>query len=242
MTPPFSLIAHVYDAIMHDIDYEAWGEFVLKHVAARAWQGQRVLDLGCGTGNSSIPFFSRGYEVIGLDRSPEMLAIARSKLPPVTFVEADFRDFQVAEPVDLTVSMFDSLNNLTDPADFVRTARNVWTALRPGGLFVFDINTSAGLRDLWELGNAEGYAGEVYYHWEHHFDETTRLATVNAYCEQGELAFTEVHIERAYEPTEVKELLLQAGFTDVCVLAFPAGGIPEADALRVWVSARRPAS
>jgi SAM-dependent methyltransferase len=240
MTAPFSLIAHVYDAIMHDIDYEAWGAFVLQHAAARAWQGERILDLGCGTGNSSIPFFSLGYEVIGLDRSPEMLAIARSKLPPITFIEADFRDFHLTKPVDLAVSMFDSLNNLTDPQDFVCTAKNVWQALRPGGLFVFDINTSAGLRDLWELGNAEGYAGEVYYHWEHHFDEDTRLATVHAYCERGDLAFTEVHVERAYEPTEVAQLLAEAGFVDVCVRAFPAGGLPEADALRVWVSACRP--
>jgi len=225
---------------MHDIDYEAWGDFVLTHAKARAWQGERVLDLGCGTGNSSIPFYSRGYTVIGLDRSPEMLAIARNKLPPITFIEADFRDFQLAEPVDLAVSMFDSLNNLTDPHDFVHSAKNVWQALRPGGLFIFDINTSAGLRDLWEMGNAEGYAGEVYYHWKHHFDEDTRLATVHAYCEQGDLAFTEVHTERAYEPDEVKRFLNEAGFSDIYISAFPAGGLAVANALRVWVSAQRP--
>jgi SAM-dependent methyltransferase len=242
MTRPFSLMAQVYDAIMKDIDYEGWAEFVLEHAASRQWQGKRILDLGCGTGNSSIPFYSHGYEVIGLDGSPDMLAIARNKMPVLTFLEADFRDFCLETPVDLVVSMFDSLNNLTEPHEFVRAVRCVWENLRPGGLFVFDINTEAGLRDLWEMGIASGYAGDVYYHWLHSYDEISKLATVEASCQRGDLSFTEVHTERAYEPAEAQDLLHKAGFEDVCILAFPYGGEPPADALRVWVSARKPVS
>ncbi|MEM7734985.1 MAG: class I SAM-dependent methyltransferase [Deinococcota bacterium] len=240
MTRPFSLMAQVYDAIMKDIDYEGWVEFVLEHAATRGWQGERVLDLGCGTGNSSIPFYARGYQVIGLDSSADMLAVARDKMPVLSFLEADFRDFQLAVPVDLVVSMFDSLNNLTQPCDFVQAARCVWTSLRPGGLFIFDINTEAGLRDLWEMGIASGYAGDVYYNWEHTYDETSKLATVKAHCERGEVSFTEVHTERAYEPTEVSKLLQEAHFEDICIVAFPYGGPPPEDALRVWISARKP--
>ncbi|MEM6430548.1 MAG: class I SAM-dependent methyltransferase [Deinococcota bacterium] len=240
MTQPFSLMAQVYDAIMKDIDYEGWADAVLEHAAARGWQGERVLDLGCGTGNSSIPFYSHGYEVIGLDKSPEMLAIARDKMPVLTFLEADFRDFCLDLPVDLVVSMFDSLNNLTEPSDFVRAARCVWETLRPGGLFIFDINTEAGLRDLWEMGIASGYAGDVYYHWTHTYDDTRKLATVEALCRRGELSFTEVHTERAYDPAEAQSLLHEAGFEDICVLGFPYGGQPPEDALRVWMSALKP--
>ena len=242
---PFSLLAHVYDAIMADIDYEDWARFVLETVAAPA--GGRVLDLGCGTGNSTFPFYARGFEVVGLDASADMLKVAREKLPPVRFVRANFTDFCLTEPFDLpfdlVVSMFDSLNNLLEPAHFLRAATRVYEHLVPGGFFMFDVNTTLGLKNLWEAGRAEGWAGEVYYRWEHSFDEVTGLARVEAYCEseKGPFVggFTEVHFERPYDPLELLELLSQAGFKEVQVVTYPSGAAATEDDVRVWGVARR---
>ena len=241
LAAPFSLLAKVYDAIMEDIDYDDWAEFVLG--AVRLEEGARVLDLGCGTGNSTFPFYARGFEVVGLDASADMLEVAREKLPPVSFVQADFTGFCLDESFDLVVSMFDSLNNLLEPAHFLAAATRVYTHLTPGGFFMFDVNTTQGLRDLWETGRAEGWAGEVYYRWEHLFDETTGLARVEAYCESetGSFTgrFTEVHFERPYDPPELLTLLTQAGFSEVRVISYPSGAAATEDDVRVWGVARR---
>lgn len=236
---PFSLLASVYDAIMEDIDYDDWVRFVLETARGMGWEGERVLDLGCGTGNASLPFFARGYDVTGLDASEDMLRVARAKLPYIEFVQADFTTFMLAEQFDLVVSVFDSLNNLLEPDDFLRTCERVHAHLVPGGVFMFDVNTTAGLRELWESGRAEGWVGEVHYCWEHSFDEQTGLAKVEAHCSQGARAFTEVHYERPYDPSEVRAHLCQAGFDVVWVIGYPSGREAAEDALRVWGVGRK---
>ncbi len=235
---PFSLLAEVYDAIMSDVDYEAWTDFMLDLALEAGTEVRRVLDLGCGTGNSSEPFVTRGLAVTGVDLSAEMLAVARLKLPAATFLEADFTTFELGARFDLVVSVFDSLNNLLDPDDFCRTAARAREHLRPGGVFIFDVNTTVGLRNLWEDDRAEGWVDDVYYLWEHSFDERTKLAQVVAYCEKGARNFTEVHLERPYDPAEVRALLHAAGFTDVQILTYPHGRPADEQTERIWVVAR----
>jgi SAM-dependent methyltransferase len=237
---PFSLLAQVYDAIMSDIDYEAWGKFILEIVRTRGWKPGRVLDLGCGTGNSTMPMFAFGLDVTGLDASEEMLERARDKLPPVNFVQGDFKTFKLDKTFTLAYSVFDSLNNLLSEKEFLEAARNIHTHLEPGGFFMFDVNTTIGLRELWEAGRAEGWAGDVYYRWTHTFDEDTNLAKVEAYCENGSTSFTEVHYEKPYDAPDLKRLLTQAGFVEVETITHPEGDESQEDDERIWVVAKKP--
>ena len=231
---PFSLLANVYDEIMLDIKYEQWTDFILKILNKLGWQGKKVLDLGCGTGNSTFPLFARGYEVIGLDGSADMLRVAREKLPQIRFLQANFESFELTERFDLVISVFDSLNNLLSPKAFLKTARQVYKHLNIKGVFIFDFNTSLGLRNIWDRGQAEGWVNNVHYHWKYSFDENTKLVRVEAYCEDDQQEFTEVHYERAYEPSEVKELLDKAGFGNVLTVSFPSGRQAGKDDMRVW--------
>lgn len=235
---PFSLLAEVYDAIMSDVDYEDWAEFALTLALSAGTHAETVLDLGCGTGNSSEPFVREGLSVTGLDRSPEMLAIARRKLPEATFVEADFTAFSLGRTFDLVVSIFDSLNNLLEPEDFVRCAERARAHLNPGGAFIFDVNTTVGLRDLWEGDRAEGWVDDVYYRWEHSFDERARRAKVVAYCEKGARSFTETHFERPYDPDELTSLLTRAGFGRLEFVTYPHGYPATEGSERIWVLAQ----
>lgn len=235
---PFSLLAEVYDAIMSDVEYGAWASFVLDLALEAGTEVRRVLDLGCGTGNSSAPFAEIGLEVTGLDRSSEMLAVARRKGLGATFITGDFTDFALPGRFDLVVSIFDSLNNLLEPADFRRTAACARRHLTPGGVYIFDVNTTPGLRHLWEDDRAEGWVDDVYYLWEHSFDEATGRAKVVAYCEKGARSFTEVHFERPYDPPEVRALLREAGFRDVQLVTYPDGYPATAESERIWAVAR----
>ncbi len=236
---PFSLLAQVYDAIMSDIDYEAWGQFILETVRKRGWQPGPVLDLGCGTGNSTMPMFALGFEVTGLDMSEEMLGQAREKLPPVPFVQGDFKTFKLNKTFSLVYSVFDSLNNLLTEEDLLEAARNIHAHLEPDGFFMFDVNTTLGLRELWEAGRAEGWAGDVYYRWTHTFDEETKLAKVEAYCESPTTSFTEVHFEKPYDAPDLKRLLDQAGFSEVETITYPDGEPSQKDDERIWVIAKK---
>lgn len=237
---PFSKLASVYDEIMLDIDYEDWIDFILELINTRGWQEDNALDIGCGTGNSTLPMFAHGIVVTGLDASKDMLELAREKLPPVNFVEADFTKFDLGESFSLIYSVFDSLNNLLDPADFSKMATCVYKHLKPNGFFVFDANTTEGLKYLWESGRAEGYINDIHYRWEHSFDENTQLAKVEAYCEKEGNAFTEVHYERAYDAPELKNLLTNAGFINIEALTYPEAETPPDDEPRIWMVAQKP--
>ncbi len=236
---PFSLLAEVYDAIMSDVEYGAWADFILDVALGAGSEVRSILDLGCGTGNSSEPFIEAGLAVTGVDLSAEMLAVARTKFPEATFVQADFTAFKLSETFDLVVSVFDSLNNLLDPRDFRRCAERVLGHLKSGGLFIFDVNTTVGLRNLWEDDRAEGWVDDVYYLWTHSFDEETGLAKVVAYCEKGARSFTEVHLERPYDPAELRTLLAAAGFGKVQILTYPHGYAATGEDERIWVVAQR---
>lgn len=236
---PYSALADVYDKIMADVEYDDWAEFILALALDRGLPDGRLLDIGCGTGNATGPLHARGYEIVGVDASEAMLAVARAKLPDVTFVQGSFERFSVGGTFAMVVSVFDALNNLLSDAAFLAAAERVRDHLAPGGLFVFDVNTPIGLRDLWEGGLAEGWADDVYYRWVHTYDPERNVATVEAYCDTPGGSFTEVHRERGYDAANLVALLTRAGFVEVEILTYPDARPAPEDADRVWVVAKR---
>lgn len=126
--------------------FAAVEELLLPHVA----RGARLLDLCCGTGQVAGALAARGFEVTGLDASREMLRHARQNAPGVRFVRADARSFRVASPYDAVVSTFDSLNHILTLGELLRVFGNVRRALRPAGLFFFDVNLERGFRRHWQ--------------------------------------------------------------------------------------------
>jgi trans-aconitate methyltransferase len=94
--------------------------------------GERVLDLGCGTGELAAELADHGLEVCGIDADASMIAQARARHPEVVFEQADGHDFVLADPVDAVLSNA-ALHWMLDP---VRVIARVKAALRPGGRFV----------------------------------------------------------------------------------------------------------
>jgi SAM-dependent methyltransferase len=245
---PFSSLASVYDAMFSDVDYGDWCAFTVANISP--WAGDtlppdavRVLDLGCGTGESMRPYIGCGFHVTGVDASREMLTVARAKFPDVPFHQQRFESLTLETRFHLAVSVFDSLNNLTDPIDLERTFGRVHTHLEPGGWFVFDCNTRLGVRDLWDDGRFEGEVvrdgRSVRFEWTHQFLEDSGLGEVTARCWGEGFAFTEVHLERGYDPAELTAMLGRAGFSHVMCMEYPDAAAPDADSPRVWVFARR---
>jgi SAM-dependent methyltransferase len=247
---PFTSLASVYDAIFGDVEYDDWCRFTIDQLSASGWAGDalepsavRVLDLGCGTGLSTVPYVGCGFDVTGVDASAQMLEVARKKLPRVPFFEQRFQNLNLEQRFHLAVCVFDSFNNLTDPADLERAFERVHAHLEPGGWFVFDCNTRVGVRDLWDDGRFEGEAVHegrgVRFAWEHAFLEDVLLGQVTAHCWGEGFSFTEVHLERGYDPDELTATLERVGFSHVTCMEYPDAAVPEPDSPRVWVFARR---
>ncbi len=143
--PPYRQISAFYDAVMDDPGpradrVNAWIDRFRPGAAS-------LLELGCGTG--SILERILGIDSLtGLDRSPEMLAMARSKVPAARFVEGDMADFSLGETFDVVVSVFDSINHLLTFEAWRSMFDAVHDHLAEGGLFIFDVNTVGELRRL----------------------------------------------------------------------------------------------
>lgn len=112
----------------------AYGAAVMDLIDAPA--GSRVLDLGCGNGTLTVELAARGFDVIGADASPDMIALARETHPDLRFIEADATTFELAEPVDVVFS--NAMLHWVDVSLQPQLLAHVAMALAPGGQFVFE--------------------------------------------------------------------------------------------------------
>lgn len=141
--------AQAYDEHWRIYPTRVAAELLALHQALAPDAERRLLDVGCGTGIVGAHFQQAGYEVTGLDASEEMLWRARSRLGDgAVLVHGDAADFAVAEEYPLAVSTYDIPNHLPDLAAVRSYLGCVFRAVRPGGLFVFDVATRKGLAGI----------------------------------------------------------------------------------------------
>jgi trans-aconitate methyltransferase len=129
--------------------YDGKHAFVWKHGGALVellapQPGERILDLGCGTGHLTAALAEAGAAVVGLDHSEEMLRQARSAYPRLEFVQGDARSFVFAEPFDAVFSNA-TLHWVRPPETVVGRVRD---ALRPGGRFVAEFGGRGNVRTI----------------------------------------------------------------------------------------------
>jgi len=127
-------------------DYDVWAaemtEDVPFYVSLAREAADPVVELGVGTGRVAIPIAREtGKRVIGIDRSPAMLAVGRERAGelPIDFREGDFRDFTVEQPVELVICPFRALLHAPTWADKRRVFESAARALKPGGRFAWNI-------------------------------------------------------------------------------------------------------
>jgi SAM-dependent methyltransferase len=141
-----STYAQAYDNLYRDKDYLAECALVTR-LFQEYGDGpiRRVLDLGCGTGNHALPLAQQGYQVVGVERSPTMLAQARSKADHaaagnrVSFHAGDIRSVSLDQKFDAALMMFAVLGYQSENADVLAAIRTARRHLRPRGLFLFDV-------------------------------------------------------------------------------------------------------
>lgn len=236
--------AQLYDGLIaEDIDYCAMADFLEQCFARLGQKPSLMLDLACGTGSLTGVLAKRGYDMIGVDLSCEMLNVARQKDPSILYLCQDMREFELYGTVDAIVCMTDSLNYITEEADLLQVFRLAKNYLNPGAPLLFDMNSSYKLETV--LGNnTYTYDSDyVYYVWENEFDAKARLCdfylTFFVAQENGTYTrFDEHHTQRAYTQQEVEAALTAAGFSEINVFHGYTFDAPRADSERLFYMAR----
>lgn len=109
----------------------------------------RILDLACGTGQVTAALEEAGYDMVGIDGSRAMLAYARNNAPGVEFLRADARSFELDEPVDAVICLFESLNHIMTEEELGDVFANVAQALVDDGVFLLDVNMAPAYGAGW---------------------------------------------------------------------------------------------
>lgn len=245
----YDFLAGCYDEFTTDVGYSAWADYIEAHFRRRGLPGKTVLDLACGTGSLTRELAQRGYEMIGVDLSPEMLAEAAEKnqdvdgIPPI-FLCQSMDKLDLYGTIDACVCCLDSVNYVTDPKKLQKAFERVYLFLMPGGLFLFDINTPEKLQGLDGqvfLDETEG----AYCVWRAEYSKRSRICSYfmdifrldeeSGLWERGE----ELHRERSYEPQELVEYLTQAGFQDIRQFGNLKMRAPKPGEDRIFFTARK---
>lgn len=236
----YTSFAEVYDMFQDNIPYEEWTAYLSELLADYDVEEGLVLDLGCGTGTVTELLAARGYDMIGVDHSDEMLGIAMQKKAQrrvereeageetgeetaqgdrrdsILYLCQDMREFELYGTVAAAVSICDSMNYITDLEDLTEVFRLVNNYLDPGGVFIFDMNTPYKYETLLADNTFAEVRDESSFIWENFYDEEERINEYDLTLfirEKDEVyrRYTETHFQRAFALEEVQAAAEKAG-------------------------------
>lgn len=216
----YDRFADVYDRMMSETPYDMWFERLLAYLQRQGKTCGHLCELGCGTGEMTERFADVGYEVTGIDLSPDMLALAAEKKKDrqkILYLNQDMTDFSLHKPADVVLCICDSINYLLEEDDLRDLFGCVRAVMPEDGLFLFDMKTEYCYEEI--LGNeirmedAEDYT----VIWDNAYDGVSKI---NEYIltmfmrDPGSGQYErwdECHRQRAYSPDRIRKLLREAG-------------------------------
>lgn len=216
----------VYDQLMDNVPYEDWCVYLTGLLRDYGCREGLVLELGCGTGALTRLLAQAGYDMIGLDSSPDMLSIARERQAEegteILYLQQDMREFELYGTVAAVVSLCDSMNYITEYKELVQVFRLVNNYLDPGGYFIFDLNTPYKYRELLADNTFAENREDCSFIWENTYDDETELneyaLTLFVRGEDGRYErFEEFHYQKAYAIETVEKAAAEAGMEFIAV-------------------------
>lgn len=231
-----------YDKVIEQ-DYAAWTAFITKLFSEHDQKIESVIDLACGTGNLTLPLAELGYEMIGVDLSPEMLSAARMKegAEKVLWLCQGLDELDLYGTSDAAVSILDGLNYLTEDGEAEDFLGNLYNFLNPDGLLILDFSTRYKLET--EQGN-NTFAQEIediFYVWENSFEYPYSTEQLHIFSKEGSCyrRSDETHILRAYEPEDVEKMLKENGFIPLRTMESLTGDTLRQNSQRITMVAKK---
>lgn len=251
--PSFSLaysrFADVYDTLMRDVDYNAWAAYLDALLHAAAIDKAALVDCACGTGALSTRLAQYGYTVTGIDNSEDMLRIAGENARRlglnIPFVCQDMRALLLHRQAAAINCACDGINYLLRLEDVRAFFKAAYTALKPGGVLLFDSSTAYKFEALLHGNVFAETERACAYIWRNNYDAASRLIEMELTCFVHKLGesyerFDERHVQRAHTEQELCAALTEAGFCDIAVYAAFTTKKPSLTAQRIQFVAIKP--
>ncbi len=220
----YGAISSIYDNINSHVDYIAWADFFEacfdKYLPSRP---ELVLDLACGTGSMTLELAKRGYDMIGVDGSYDMLNVAFDRKydlelkNDVLFLLQDMREFELYGTVGAITCCLDSLNYLTGEGELDKVISLAHNYLDPDGLLLFDVNTPHKFENVYAQNTyvyeEDDCKNDSFCVWQNYYDKKTGLCDFRLTVfekTEGEEVYSrrdEEQCERCYFKDEIISLL-----------------------------------
>lgn len=237
--------AYWYDQLNTDADYNLLEAKLAAILAENGITGGIVADLGCGTGEVSLRLAQRGYEMIAVDSSPDMLTIFREKCrenagEDILLLNQPLQELDLYGTIHAAVSTFDTFNHLQH-AELGEAIRRIALFMEPGGVLVFDINTPYKHRAIladnsFELETEDG----LVCYWDNRLDEGGQYTEINLEIFQGnDCVCNENFREYIYNLDDIRNILEQNHFKILEILDGENFGKPGSESQRLLVTAKR---
>lgn len=219
----YTVLAAFYDKLNSDLDYHAIHRFIKSiltehHIAENA----PLLDLACGTGKLTNLFAAEGYDMIGADISPDMLAEAQNASMEAgyhpLYLCQDMRELDLYGTVDAAFCCLDSLNYLPEEDDLAKVFARLKHFIVPGGLFIFDVNTAYRFQNVYGTNTYVYDEEDVYCVWQNFFDEDKSVCDFDLtfFVKDKKNTYRrmeESQRERYFSPEVIEKAFSQNGFS-----------------------------
>lgn len=208
----YNHFAEIYDDLTENVNYKVRSEYISDFFNKYDIpENGYILDLACGTGSVCSELLKKGYRLIGIDKSPEMLSAADKKLDGAAeLINAEMQNFTLTEPADAVICLLDSINHLETETDVEKCFKCVYNSLKENGLFIFDVNTvykhNCVLGDNTFVFDEEDY----FLSWDNELLENNKVRIIlDIFMYNGSSydRFSEEFIETAYDSDLIKRLL-----------------------------------
>lgn len=218
----YDIFSSVYDILTDNVDYQQITDRICSLLSQNGINGGLLLDLGCGTGTLSFMLEEKGYEIIGVDPSEDMLSVANEKKyeldSPAIFLCQSGENLDLYGTIDCAVSSLDTINHIDSLDKVQETFKRISLFMNMGGIFVFDMNTPYKHKKI--LGNNVFFydMDEVYCIWHNSYDDKNFKTDIELDFfiknedDDNYQRYNEAFSEYSYDIFTIIEMLNDCGF------------------------------
>lgn len=208
---PYTELADIYDRVMNHVDYTVWAEYVSIILERYGILRGHILEIACGTGSLALELHKLGLSITGTDLSHSMLRKAREKYQkagiPSRLCVSSMNTLPFDFRFDAVLCIYDSINYMTTPGDFIATINGVSDVLRDGGIFVFDVCTIKNSELFFTDHSMVENFGDVRYERLCRFNRRGNIQENHFVIQKNGRRYVENHYQKIYRLVEISDMI-----------------------------------